>query len=185
MDKTRVYISGPISGVPPEKVRAAFDEAAMEILRLGGEPVDPSRLPEPAGQPQHHDYLRRDLEELSNCDLMVLLDGWWNSSGCLREFWFASQQVMTWICRRNMLETCLRLLEIRANGAPTLDDDAWEERVRQEFEQEGPVGGPFLRMCLVGHFYRAPRLEKCGDENCPILFHSGNCLNSVSTENEN
>ena len=89
----KIYISGPISGLKPAAVRKVFDAAAKKIRQFGHTPADPSALPDPEiKNPQHHHYLQRDLRLLWECQMLCALPGWEDSSGCLRELWFASRE---------------------------------------------------------------------------------------------
>ena len=87
----RIYISGPISDRLDGGI-AAFSAASELIRSLGHTPVDPSILPAPVPNPKHHDYLRRDLALLKKCQLVCVLEGWEDSSGSLREIYFAGRQ---------------------------------------------------------------------------------------------
>lgn len=96
----RVYISGPITGVPIEKARLAFKNAAAAMAMRGYEPVNPCDLPTPAGCPcpdtsgtggsgTGHTwscYMRKDIAALATCDAILMLPGWQGSHGARREF---------------------------------------------------------------------------------------------------
>ncbi len=87
--RLRIYISGPMSGLPDQN-RGAFLRAAEVLRQLGCDPVDPGELPEPAAGDEHHHFLERDLMVMMRCDGGCVLEGWEDSSGCLREIYTAS-----------------------------------------------------------------------------------------------
>lgn len=84
----KVYISGPISGLPVEKVKQAFSEAEAAILACGHEPVNPLRngLPESASW---HEHIRADLRMLLDCDAIFMIGEWWKSRGARIEWQLA------------------------------------------------------------------------------------------------
>lgn len=76
----RIYISGPITGVPGYYER--FDAAARQIRRLGHTPVNPARHPEGLSV---REYMRMDLNDLMASDAVLMLPGWMDSGGALVE----------------------------------------------------------------------------------------------------
>jgi hypothetical protein len=171
MNKFRVYISGPISGMPKKRVRSAFDQAASQIASCGEEPVKPPRLQNPIRSHQGHEYLNEDLFVLRSCNLMVLLEGWWQSSGCMREIWFASRNRIK-VCQLRWLKYCISVMraeigEIPSPARNTLQEEVWKSR---------GLKGPFIQMRLVSHAGDDEDINMCPDIDCPLLFHSGSCL---------
>lgn len=81
----KIYISGPITGIDPEVCRTRFEKAENELKRQGFIPVNPLKngLPDTATYDEH---MRRDLEMLSECDTIYMLEGWERSNGCRIEF---------------------------------------------------------------------------------------------------
>lgn len=96
----RVYIAGPISGVPDARDR--FQAAAVGLALEGYDPVNPFNVPplEHPGQPCPPGYdpgdnatghtssacfVRTDLFALLGCDSVLMLEGWWHSRGAKRE----------------------------------------------------------------------------------------------------
>lgn len=95
----RVYISGPISGLPIEGARLAFKMAADGLAAQGRVPVNPCDLAAPegcrcpgatgqAGSGSGHEwscYMRKDIAALTTCDAILMLPGWEKSHGARRE----------------------------------------------------------------------------------------------------
>ncbi len=79
----RIYISGPMTGLPGFNF-AAFHAAAAGLRRAGFEVVNPAEV---NPDPTTHRYacLRDDLASLARCDALALLDGWERSPGANRE----------------------------------------------------------------------------------------------------
>lgn len=76
----RVYIAGPISGLPDGN-RPAFAAAADMIRRIGAEPIDPHHVSDMAGVTTWRDCMIADLAELIHADAVFLLPGWSLSRG--------------------------------------------------------------------------------------------------------
>ena len=75
----RIYLSGPMTGVPELNV-PSFHAEAFRLKALGYEVVNPVDInPDPYARWQ--DCLRRDLVALLGCDTLALLDGWQKSVG--------------------------------------------------------------------------------------------------------
>lgn len=75
----RIYISGPMSGMPEHNF-PAFNAEADRLSSLGYDVVNPAKLnPEPGKS--WHDCMRTDLIELLSCDTIALLPGWQKSQG--------------------------------------------------------------------------------------------------------
>lgn len=55
MKKKKIYISGPISGLPFDKVEEAFNGAEFRLLEQGYQPVNPldNGLPRDASWKEH------------------------------------------------------------------------------------------------------------------------------------
>ncbi|MBR3157891.1 MAG: DUF4406 domain-containing protein [Atopobiaceae bacterium] len=90
----RVFISGPMTG-KPDWNRAEFERAAIELWELGaGAVFNPASIAPREGEPAmaHELYMARTLNRLTVLDftgfpnvpyydVIVMLDGWWDSEG--------------------------------------------------------------------------------------------------------
>ena len=77
----RVYIAGPMSGLPEFNYPAFF--AAEELLREWGlNPQNPARNPE---QENWQGYMKLAIAMLMTCEAIYLLPGWERSPGALIE----------------------------------------------------------------------------------------------------
>lgn len=88
--RPRVYIAGPMRGVPLFNF-PAFDEATAHARSLGLDAVSPAEMdrergvdparPETFTKFDYRDALARDVAELFKCDAIALLPGWRASKG--------------------------------------------------------------------------------------------------------
>lgn len=86
--KTRVYISGQITGLTEDVFRHLFNEAEKLLIGWDAEPVNPCTLN------HNHDkswkeFMREDLKALKTCERLFALTNWQNSRGARIEVWFA------------------------------------------------------------------------------------------------
>jgi hypothetical protein len=83
--KKRIYLLGPMSGLPNHNF-PAFHAAAKALRLLGFEVVNPAELDETSGTlPTRQDYYARDLLYVPGCDMGVALPGWEHSEGARLE----------------------------------------------------------------------------------------------------
>lgn len=81
--KTRVYICGPMTGLPDYNY-PAFNECAERLRELGFHVENPAENPVPdCGS--YNGYMRMAIAQLVRCDQVVLLPGWMNSKGARQE----------------------------------------------------------------------------------------------------
>ena len=85
----RIYVSGPMSGLPEDN-HPAFHAETARLRGLGYEVVNPAEL-HPAGRGSWAGYLRVDLQHLVTCEVVSLLPGWDRSRGAQLEFTVAEQ----------------------------------------------------------------------------------------------
>ena len=79
----KVYISGPMSGLPKYNYPAFYD-AAMQLRLKGVEVVSPAEGAV-TGDKCWSDYMRRAIKMLCDCDFNVRLPGWCDSAGARLE----------------------------------------------------------------------------------------------------
>jgi nucleoside 2-deoxyribosyltransferase len=75
----KVYISGPITGLPALN-KPAFDAAADTLRAQGLQAVNPHDNGVPPAEAWDK-HMRADIKLLMDCDAVVLLQGWENSRG--------------------------------------------------------------------------------------------------------
>ncbi|MFB5192773.1 DUF4406 domain-containing protein [Alicyclobacillus fastidiosus] len=96
-----MYISGPMSGLPNFN-RLAFNVAAKALRDAGHEVFNPAELDIPDGTWGH--YMREALKGMLDCDHVMLLPGWGNSTGAKIEVDLARrlnipvQSFFDWMC---------------------------------------------------------------------------------------
>lgn len=95
--KNRVYLCGPITGLPNNN-REAFSNAYDKWTKLGHQVINPHVLCEDLvrahkGTPEElwQKCMKRDIAWMVECDTVVLLDGWNNSRGANMERSIAQQ----------------------------------------------------------------------------------------------
>ena len=85
----RVYLSGKITGLEKEVYTKTFARAEQHYLSAGYEVVNPVKIGEALlslnPKAKYEDFMIRDLEALSTCTHIALLEGWEDSKGALRE----------------------------------------------------------------------------------------------------
>jgi len=75
----RVYVSGPMSGLPDHNF-PAFNEQAAKLRAAGYEVINPAEL-NPNTSMTWEECMRVDLRELCSCDAIALMPGWERSKG--------------------------------------------------------------------------------------------------------
>jgi hypothetical protein len=101
-DKTqRVYISGPITGMPNLN-QEAFIAAEKIIASRGYIPVNPWDISIVNIDKKWDDYLRADIKALCDCDYIYLLDGWEKSAGATLEVHIADSLGLTRLAKQDM-----------------------------------------------------------------------------------
>lgn len=89
MEKEKVYISGPISGLPIDKAKENFSRAEKRLLSMGYEVINPfnNGLDDTASW---EDHMRVDIALMMQADTLCLLEGYEHSRGCMIEFGLAT-----------------------------------------------------------------------------------------------
>ena len=83
MKAKRIYIAGPMTGLP-ELNFPAFNAEAARLRALGYDVVNPVEL-NPDRKTPWAECMRRDLKALLDCDTLVTLHGWEYSIGARLE----------------------------------------------------------------------------------------------------
>lgn len=86
-EKPRVYIMGPMSGLPDYN-RDAFYDMAEKLRKLEYWPIHCADMPSGLPDAQYKD---ENEKRICTCQFYVLLDGWEESEGVKRELDFAEQ----------------------------------------------------------------------------------------------
>lgn len=107
----KIYISGPITGMPNNN-REAFSEAARLLQSAGHEVVNPFDI-DPSTNKQWHEYMRADIKALCDCDALAWLPGSANSKGAMLEIHIAQQLGMKVCAIEAMVPICDHLFQQR------------------------------------------------------------------------
>lgn len=89
--KRRVYIAGPMSGLP-EFNYPAFHAEAARLRKLGYHVENPAEKKE---QPTWAAYMRQAITYMLTCEIVALLPGWTESRGATLERYIAQQLGLT------------------------------------------------------------------------------------------
>ena len=82
-DRPRIYVSGPMSGLPDFNY-PAFKEAAAALCRAGWDSVSPTETGQQEGW-TWEDYMRAAIALQVTCDFVYMLPGWEQSRGATIE----------------------------------------------------------------------------------------------------
>lgn len=85
----RIYLSGPMTGLPNLNFPAFIAEAAR-LRELGYDVVNPAEI-NPSPDAKWADCMREDIRALTTCDTIALLPGWQDSRGAKLERLIASE----------------------------------------------------------------------------------------------
>lgn len=84
----RVYISGPITGLP-DLNKHEFNKAALNMTLIGVDYFNPQDIPPPKenleGKALWRYYMRECVKELPSCSHIFMLRGWYRSEGATEE----------------------------------------------------------------------------------------------------
>jgi hypothetical protein len=83
----RVYLSGPMSGLP-ELNFPAFNAAAFRLRACGLQVTNPAEI-NPDGAMTWEQCMRADIKALCDCEALALLPGWTESRGAHLELHLA------------------------------------------------------------------------------------------------
>lgn len=96
----RIYISGPMTGMPDLNFPAFHAEAAR-LSALGYQVVNPAEINPDPGM-SWHECMRRDLRALLDFDALALLEGWQKSAGAHLEMHVAHRIGMEIVIAREV-----------------------------------------------------------------------------------
>lgn len=102
----RIYISGPMTGMPDFNF-PAFNAEAARLTALGYDVVNPVDINPDTGT-SWHECLRNDLKALLDCDTIAMLDGWMDSNGAHLEMHIAHRVGIKVVESRAIVEPTLR-----------------------------------------------------------------------------
>lgn len=97
----RIYISGPMTGLPGKNF-PAFNTEAQRLRQLGFDVVNPVDVNPDEASMTWHECLRNDLAALLTCDTLALLDGWQQSAGAHLEMHVAHRVGMEIVFAREV-----------------------------------------------------------------------------------
>lgn len=83
----RIYIAGPMTGLPDFNYPAFHAEAAR-LRALGYHVENPAENP---AQPTWDAYMRQAMRQMLTCDCVALMPGWADSRGATLERYVAQQ----------------------------------------------------------------------------------------------
>ena len=103
----RLYLSGPITGVPNHL--DIFNKAAASLVAEGYRVINPANLCTVMdNKATWDDYLNIDMELLHMCDVLVQLPGWEKSLGCMREYGMALERDMIILRWEDLTDGCTK-----------------------------------------------------------------------------
>lgn len=97
----RIYLSGPMTGLPDLNF-PAFHAEALRLRDLGHEVVNPAELnTDPTTG--WHECLRADIKALLDCDAICMLPGWEQSAGAHLEMHVAHRLGIDIVLARDIM----------------------------------------------------------------------------------
>jgi len=98
-----IYIAGPYTAERPSQIRGNIErarDAAREVATAGAMPIAPHLLSTgiECAQPEEW-WADATMDVLAACDAMLLLPGWQDSHGCVRELVYAEVAGLPVVCR--------------------------------------------------------------------------------------
>lgn len=86
---TVVYLSGKMTGLAKSEYEKRFNRAEDFYTSCGFTVINPCRIAEEVEKENpkasYEDYMKADLNALSGCTHIAMLDGWEDSNGAKRE----------------------------------------------------------------------------------------------------
>lgn len=97
MKRTKVYIAGPVTGLPRDQVIAEFARYEKYLTTLGYEVVNPMKIVPPDAA--WDEAMILCIYHLNKCDKAVFMEGWQHSRGASMEMEFCTQQSIPLLSR--------------------------------------------------------------------------------------
>lgn len=83
MTAMRIYLSGPMTGLPDYNY-PAFNQVAADLRAKGYTVENPAENPKPTSD-AWSDWMRLAIKQMMDCDCVVMLSGWQASKGAMVE----------------------------------------------------------------------------------------------------
>lgn len=106
LDHGRVYVAGPMTGLP-EWNFPAFNAEAARLRALGYHVENPAENPDPPCRTWEA-YMRLALRQMLTCGTVALLPGWQNSRGAKREVAVAEELGLRVVMAAELTQPVLR-----------------------------------------------------------------------------
>ncbi|WP_220816190.1 DUF4406 domain-containing protein [Pseudomonas paralcaligenes] len=100
MPAKRIYLAGPMTGIPLDNY-PAFNTAAARLRAQGYHVENPAENPR---QDSWEAYMRQSIRQMLTCDLVAFLPGWAESRGALLERYVAHQVGLQLISASQVLD---------------------------------------------------------------------------------
>ncbi|WAX22827.1 hypothetical protein MAJJADAN_00065 [Pseudomonas phage Amjad_SA] len=108
----RVYISGPMTGLPDFNY-PAFNAEAARLRALGYHVENPAENPE---QPCWEDYMKVAIRQMLTCDTIAVLPGWGKSRGAWMEVSIAERVGMKFCEAASIMAPASKPLHVQYIG---------------------------------------------------------------------
>lgn len=112
MKRHRIYVSGPMTGLPDLNF-PAFNLAATHLRDAGFDVVNPAEFDQ-GPNPTWEACMRTDIKALMDCDGVAFLPGWFSSRGAVVEIYNATALKMQVLSVDEWLRTSAALLQAAA-----------------------------------------------------------------------
>jgi hypothetical protein len=89
-EKKKCYISGKITGLPINEAIKNFNKASLHATFLGYDVINPLNIEPDGKQPKTEEekwiwFMRSDIKEMMNCDVILMQENWEDSRGAIIE----------------------------------------------------------------------------------------------------
>jgi hypothetical protein len=88
--KRKCYISGKITGLPIDEAIKNFNKASLHAMFLGYDVINPLHIEPDGEEPKTENekwnwFMRSDIKEMMNCDVILMQENWQDSRGAILE----------------------------------------------------------------------------------------------------